>query len=143
MPFKDVSPMQAKTLAVIYAYACARGRYYMDRWLYPCARLCTQQRDPIDRSIQQLVGSEHYICCHCQQHTMHDAQPHRVCVQFRFLQRARASCFCMRACVGVWNRQPRTTHPSPSDMHACTTLSSYLPQLLTTRKINYKIFWLF
>ena len=122
--------MQAKTLAAIYAYACARGRYYMDRWLYPCARLCTQQRDPIDRSIQQLVGSEPYICCHCQQHTIQGVRSVQV-------PPARASCFCMRECVGVWNRQPRTTHPSPSDMHACTTLSSYLPQLLTTRKINY------
>ena len=130
MPFKDVSPMQAKTLAAIYAYACARGRYYMDRWLYPCARLCTQQRDPIDRSIQQLVGSEHYICCHCQQHTMHDAQPHRVFVQFRFLQRARAAFACVREWEFGIGSQGRRIHHHQTCMHAqhChRTFPSYSP----------------
>ena len=42
---------------------------------------------------------------------------------------ARASCFCMRACVGVWNRQPRIHHHQTCmhAQHCHRTFPSYSP----------------
>jgi len=143
-PLKTCPPCRPNPSRAIYAYACARGRYYyMDRWLYPCARLCTQQMDSGIRSIIRSVdpaiswiGALHLLQLPAAY--VHDDAQGRPGVRSVQVPPARAS-FCMRACVGVWNPAAKDddAHLSPSDMHACTTLSSYLTQLLTTTKTNY------